>query len=232
MKDILFLVRSCSSFQIPIYPKAVPIPDPRQLLSNIIYIKPSFFPNQRYKSVPYKLLPIHISNTTSIKKYYPIKAITRNKPTCSNNYSQKHIYSKSLFNHSPYTMYRMELLSYESCQLNISFRSVSKMSIQGNLIGQIGQSQLDQILALVFRNLGSRTMNNIIRYSDLPKTNLQYIIKWLLSWISKLYQTKQHIKELFLIFKPISKYRNLWINRYRPNSKTYTEYISIIYNLT
>ncbi len=87
MKDISFLIRSCFFFQTLIYPKAVLIPDSKQLPLNIIYIKSSFSPNQQYESVLYELLSIHINNIISIRKYYSIKVVTRNKPICFSNYS-------------------------------------------------------------------------------------------------------------------------------------------------
>ncbi len=177
MKDMPFLARSCSPSQTPIYPKAAPIPDPRQLLPNTTHIKPSLSPNQRYKSTPCKSPPTHISNTASIRKHYSAKATARNKPTRPDNHNQKHTYSKSPLDHSPHIICRAELLPCESCQLNTSFRPVSKMSVQGNPMGQTGQSQLDQALALAARNLGPQTIGSMIRHSDPPKKNLQHVVK-------------------------------------------------------
>ncbi len=60
---------------------------PNNPLPNTIYIKPSLSPNQQYKSTPYKSSSTYNNNTISIRKYYPVKAVVRNKPIHPNNHN-------------------------------------------------------------------------------------------------------------------------------------------------
>ncbi len=98
---------------------------PNSPLPNTIYIKPSFSPNQRYKSIPYKSSPIYNNNTISIKKYYPTKAAIRNKPIRPNNHNpyllEIIIQSLSLYNISNETTTLQKLLA--ECIIQIYFKN-------------------------------------------------------------------------------------------------------------
>ncbi len=87
MKDMPSLTRSCSPSQTPTYPKAVPIPDPRQPPTKHHIYQTITLPNQQYESAPCELLLIHINSIASIRKHYATKAATRNKPIHPNDHS-------------------------------------------------------------------------------------------------------------------------------------------------